>query len=100
MRNFSLLYFFIGIEEEDDICKIFEPLLTSRGVCYSFNSKSHHELYTETPFASMFQEVFRPMRRLNATKNKGLFNCISLIHVWRINSAFKLIPKELEKILD
>ena len=40
-------------------CLMFEPMLTSHGICHSFNGLSVEEVYQPSPYLDMFQKVYQ-----------------------------------------
>ena len=50
-------------------CKLFEPSLTSNGVCQTYNSRAHSELYKMSPdsYANLFQSVYSPKGKYDVT---------------------------------
>lgn len=74
MKNLAMVplcKLFKGSEENDEICKRFEPMLTSRGICYSFNSLAVAELFQESKYIDVFNGIFRPLPTSNIVNNTG-----------------------------
>ena len=52
-------------------CKDFEPILTARGLCYSFNALPMKEVFKASTIVSKWESVFEKDRKVNKFKPTG-----------------------------
>ena len=79
-------------KEKEEWCKLFEPTLTSNGVCETFNSKPFSNIYkASNPVVESFQKIYKPETKLNLRSPTG-FGPDSGINLILDQKTF-LIPK-------
>jgi hypothetical protein len=54
-----------------DNCSLFEPTITGRGLCYTFNGLPMKDIYKQTPITKMWNEVFQPKEDVQLKYSTG-----------------------------